>query len=209
MTSALRNRTRSNPQPRDRTDTQFDRYRIITARSKDGFSAVAYIGTEKILAVDGASQDAVDSRVRGLLEERMNSLRENRVSGLPGATELFEAMIAAGQRELERLRPVLKCHSSFDDGIADLKDIAHRLRIDEASVVGAYLGLSRKLCAALKCQPEDISVPVGLTPALVVLRPCEDVAGQFVGYALRDAFLESVSMVDSRRPQLKLDGTRR
>ncbi|EKF57686.1 hypothetical protein QWE_20403 [Agrobacterium albertimagni AOL15] len=191
-------------EPSKRIDIAFERYRIIAATNGKAFKGIAYVGTEKVLSAEGESQDAVVDAVQKMLRDRMESLRHDRSSGLPGATELFEAPIFAGQRDIERLKPVLKCHASIPDGIADLKDIAHRLRIAEAFVMNAYLSLARKICQSLDCNPEDYSVPPGLTPALVVLRPCEDAVGNFEGYALRDAFMETLEMLEKRSPTLKL-----
>ncbi len=208
MKSALRNKDSVRAQSRDRTDIAFERYRIIAAQDGDAFRGVAYIGTEKVVAIDGDSQEAVVAIVRTMLADRIRSLEVNRSSGLPGAMELFEAMIFAGQRDLERLQQILRCHSSFDDGIATFKEIAHRLRIDEASVLNAYLSLARKVCQTLNCDPEDYAVPPGLTPVLAILRPCEDATGHFIGYALRDAFLDALEMIRKRRPTLKLAAVR-
>lgn len=208
MKSALRNKDSRSTPMRDRTDIAFERYRIIVAQVGDSYSGIGYIGTEKVVAIDGETHEAVVAIVRTMLGDRIKSLEANRSSGLPGVMELFEAMIFAGQRDIERLEQILKCHSSFDDGIASFKDIAHRLRIDEASVMTAYLSLARKICQTLSCDPEDHSVPPGLTPVLVVLRPCEGVTGNFVGYALRDAFLEALDLFQKRRPTLKLAAAR-
>lgn len=207
MNATLKKKAR-NPEPGQRIDIAFERYRIIAAPQGKAFKGVAYVGTEKVLSAEGESQGAVVDALQKMLRDRMKSLRNDRSSGLPGATELFEALIFAGQRDVERLKPVLKCHASFPDGIADLKDIAHRLRIAEAFVMNAYLSLARKICQSLDCNPEDYSVPPGLTPVLVVLRPCEDAVGNFEGYALRDAFIEALEMLEKRRPTLKLAAAR-
>ncbi|WP_376711278.1 hypothetical protein [Pseudochrobactrum lubricantis] len=205
---ALLKKNLTSPQLRERTDIAFERYRIIAAQQAGSFRGIAYIGTEKVLSIEGDSQEAVVETLQTMLMDRVKSLRDNRCSGLPGAMELFEVLIFAGQRDVERLQPILRCHASFEDGIADFKGIAHRLRVGEAFVVNAYVSLARKICQTLDCSPEDYSVPSGLTPVLAVLRPCEDVAGQFVGYALRDAFLEALEMLEKRRPTLKLAAVR-
>lgn len=146
--------------------------------------------------------------VRTMLANRIRSLQANRSSGLPGTMELFEATTFMGQRDIERLQQILRCHSSFEEGIANFKDIAHRLRIGEGSVLNAYLSLARKICQTLECDPEDYTVPTGLTAVVVLLRPSEDATGHFIGYALRDAFREALEIVQKRRPMLKLAAVR-
>lgn len=189
---------RSGPAQRS-LDLVHGKFRIVAGTHKDMHKAVAYLGPKPVEAIEGESPRAACDTMRDILDDRVATQRNERVEGVPCASEYADAIASFDSDSRENAIDLFLTHARYPGRRARLEEVARRFG-NQSEAVGNYLSYCRKLAGLLKFSPRAEDCPRELLPALVAAKIDPAEADSEPVMEMRDELADAIERLWRERP---------